>query len=443
MMQKVISKIKDIFKTKSVRNKILFTVFLLILYRLLVVIPVPFVNIDLLMNATINSSNAWLWYVMMLLWWSLSKFSIISAWLWPFINASIIIQLMTAVIPKLEELTEQGETWQMKIQQYTRYLAFPLSFVQWIWMVYFINSLLNTWWETVITITPLVLILSAFSIAVWSTMLMWIWELITEKGISNWISLLIFASIVTWISQKVYTSVSSADSLWGILWFMIFLVLVLVLLSIFILKSIKEIPVIYSRSWKVQETSIFPIPMNPVWMIPIIFAMAFVSFPYLWSKILLQINPWNLKVVWISNWIESNLNIYTQNPSIFAILLYFIFIVVFTFFYTLITFSPDKISDSIQKKWWYIPWIRPWEETSKHINKILMHLCLWWGIWLALIWIYSYILQYLPFVKDLVQSLWSLPVVVSGSWVIIIVWVISELITKVESELLMSKYDKI
>jgi preprotein translocase subunit SecY len=186
-----------------------------------------------------------------------------------------------------------------------------------------------------------------------------------------------------------------------------------------------------------------PIPMNPVGMVPIIFSIAFVTFPYLLSKLITQFQPMNLKLVSIANWIESNLNIYSQQPWILAVIFYFVLIVAFTFFYTLIVFSPEKMSDNIQKRWWFVPWIRPWKETAKYINWILMHLCLWWGVWLALIWVYSYILNYIPFIQDLVVALWSLPVIVTWSWVIIIVWVVQDVMNKAKTELLMQRYDKI
>jgi preprotein translocase subunit SecY len=131
---------------------------------------------------------------------------------------------------------------------------------------------------------------------------------------------------------------------------MLVIVLVLIFLSIFILKSIKEIPIIYARRGKVQESSSLPIPMNPVGMVPIIFSIAFVSFPYLLSKLITQFQPGNLRLVSIANWVESNLNIYSQQPGVPAVVLYFFLIIIFTFFYTLIVFSPERISDNIQKR---------------------------------------------------------------------------------------------
>ena len=394
MMQKFKKKFKSIISNKNLMKKIGFTLLILFLYRGLVHVPVPFVNIDTLMWQIWSASTAWLWYLVMMLWWSLDNFSIIAIWLAPYINASIIMQLLWAIVPKLEELTEQWEAWQKTIQQYTRYLSIPLAFLQWIGMVYFINY---TLWGNVIDTSIWTLLLASFAMTIGSVLLMWMWELITEKWIANGISILIFSSIVAGITQSVYGSFSGTSSIMWMLIFMLVIVLVLIILSIFILKSVKEIPIIYARKGKVQESSILPIPMNPVWMIPIIFSMAFVSFPYLLSKLIVQFQPMNTKLVAIADWIEANLNIYNSNPSLLAVVIYFVLIVLFTFFYTLIVFSPDRMSDNIQKRWWFVPWIRPWKETSAYINKILMHLCLWWWMWLALVWVYSYVLNYIPF----------------------------------------------
>ena len=438
-MSKFRKKFNSIISNKSLMKKIWFTLWILALYRLLVHIPVPFVNIDNLMGQIWAISSSGLWYLVMMMWWSLDNFSIIAIWLSPYINASIIMQLLWAVIPSLEQLTEEWEAWQQKINQYTRYLSIPLAFLQWIGMVFFINYSL---WGNVIDTSAGTLILAALAMTVGSVILMRLWELITEKWIANGISILIFSSIVAWITQSVYWSFSGTTSIWWMLLFMIIIVLVLIVLSIFILKSVKEIPIIYARKGKVQESSILPIPMNPVWMIPIIFAMAFVSFPYLLSKIIVQFQPMNTKLVHAADWIEANLNIYSQQPGVWAVLLYFILIVAFTFFYTLIVFSPEKMSDNIQKRWGFVPGIRPWKETSTYINRILMHLCLWWWLGLALVGIYSYILNYFPFIQNLVASLWSLPVVVTWSGVIIIVWVVQEIINKIETDLIMQRYEK-
>ena len=177
-------------------------------------------------------------------------------------------------------------------------------------------------------------------------------------------------------------------------------------------------------------------------MIPIIFAMAFVSFPYLLSQLITQFQPANEKMMAIANWIQMNLNIYSQSPGLFAILIYVIFIVAFTFLYAMITFSPDRISDNIQKKGGFIPGIRPGKATAKYVNGVLMHLCLRGGLGLALIAIYTYVLNWIPFITSIAQAIGGMPVIVAGSGIIIIVGVVQDLLNKVNTELVMKKYEK-
>ncbi|MFC2696309.1 MAG: preprotein translocase subunit SecY [Candidatus Absconditicoccaceae bacterium] len=430
-------KVREVFGNRKIRNKILFTIGMLAIYRLLVFIPIPFADITALMSQTLNAGSEFGYFVM-LLGGALDKFAFIAIGISPYITASIIMQLLGVIVPAVEELSEQGEVGQAKINQYTRYLTLPLAFLQGIGSVYLVNNMLG---GAVISTDITTVLLSGFAMAVGSILLMWIGELITEKGISNGISMLIFASIVAGITQQISRDFSSSSNIWGLLVFMLVIVLVLVVLSIFILKSIKEIPIIYAKQGKAQQSSALPIPLNPVGMVPIIFAMAFVSFPQLIAKLITQFQPANLKLVAVANRIESHFNIYAQNPGVLAIAVYVLFIILFTFFYAMITFSPDRISDNIQKRGGFIPGIRPGKVTAKYINGILMHLCLWGGLGLAVIGIYTYILQWIPFIQSLVESVGSLPVVVTGSGVIIIVGVVQEIMNKIQGDLVMQKYE--
>ena len=439
----MLNTIKHIVTSKSIRNKILFTIAILIVYRFFVFMPVPFVDIDVLKWA-VAKSTGWMEFFAMLMGWSLKKFSIVALWLIPFINASIILQLVTVVVPKLEELKEEWETWNMKIQQYTRRLTLPLAFLQAIWMVYLISSYIP--W--VMNTADFSIVLSAsFILTVWTILLIWLGEMITEKGVSNGISLLIFASIISWMTSSFmnFMNPNSWSNLLSILVFIFAIMLVLIILSILLIRTTKEIPITYAKAGKIQETAVLPIPLNPVWMIPIIFAMAFVSFPYLLGNIIYKMNPTSLWAESFKTFVSNYFNIYTTNPSVIAVWLYFLLIIMFTFFYSWVMFKPERMAEQIQKRWGYIPWIRPWDNTAKYINDVLMHLCFWWGIWLALIGIYTYVINWIPFIQDTVKSGWldSVPVVVSWAWVIIIVWVVQEIINKVNADLLMEKYSKI
>jgi len=179
---------------------------------------------------------------------------------------------------------------------------------------------------------------------------MWIGELITEYGLSNGISLLIFASIVSGISSSLGGSLSTSSNPWEFVLFVLFIVLVLIIFSVLLIKSIKEIPIVYAKQGKVEQTSILPFPLNPVGMVPIIFAIAFTSFPYLASQFILKIGSDTVWVMAVAEWINANFNIYVQNPSWYVTLFYFLLIIFFTFFYAIIQFNPERIADNIQKR---------------------------------------------------------------------------------------------
>lgn len=202
-------------------------------------------------------------------------------------------------------------------------------------------------------------------------------DYITEKGITNGTSLLIFASIIAGMTTQLFgsfTGLSGLSDFVSMLLFMIVVVGSLIILSIFILKSIKEIPIIYARQGKVQETSKLPIPLNPVGMIPIIFAMAFISFPYIIGQFATKMGYPSDFVRYWANWIELNLNIYVEKPAVPAIILFFLLVIFFTYFYTLVTFNPDKMADTIQKRGGFVPGIRPGEETANYIKQVINHL---------------------------------------------------------------------
>jgi len=440
MIKNALSGLQSLFTNPVLRKKIIYTLVGLAIYRLLVIIPVPFVNIDSLMSQTQQAADG-LGNFLMLFGWSLDNFSIVAVGLGPFINASIIIQLLTVVIPHFEELQEMGEQWSKQLQIYMRYITFPLAFVQSIGMVFFINSLIGGLIDTSSWTTVL---FAAFIMAVGSMIILFLADLITEKGITNGTSLIIFASIIAGVTTQLFSSFAAVSGISGFVSMFLFIAIIfggLVLLSIFILKSLKEIPVIYARQGKIQETSKLPIPLNPVGMIPIIFAMAFISFPYIVAQLVTKFGYPSDFVRYWAGWVELNFNIYTQQPSVYAIVAFFLLVVFFTYFYTLVTFNPDKIADNIQKRGGFVPGIRPGNETAQYIKGVINHLSLWWGAGLWFLGIFTYVLHYIPLVQDFATQVWSIPVIISGSGIIIIVGVIQQVMDKVQTEVLMSKYD--
>ena len=295
----------------------------------------------------------------------------------PFINASIVTQLLTVVVPHFEELQELGEQGQQQLQRYMRYMTFPFAFVQSIGMVFFINSLMG---GVIDTTSWTIVLFAAFTMAVGAMIVLFLADWITEKGLTNGTSLIIFASIISGMVTQLFstfTSLTSTSAFWSMLIFVVLTVGALTVASIFILKSYQQIPVIYARQGKIQETSKLPIPLNPVGMIPIIFSMAFVSFPYIISQFATSLGyPSDTMKYW-ANWIQMNFNIYVEKPALPVLIFYFLLIILFTYFYSLITFNPDKMADNIQQRGGFIPGIRPGHETAEYIKRTLNHLSVW------------------------------------------------------------------
>ncbi|AKH32855.1 preprotein translocase subunit SecY [candidate division SR1 bacterium Aalborg_AAW-1] len=441
MWNKILTSVKALFTNPVLRKKLIMTLLGLAIYRLLVVIPVPFVNVDMLMAQTGAATSSGLANFLMLFGGSLDQFSIVAVGLGPFINASIIVQLLTVVIPHFEELQELGEQGQKQLQIYMRYMTFPFALIQSIGMVFFINSLMGgiidtTSWATVF--------FAAFVMAVGAMIVLFLADRITEKGLTNGTSLIIFASIISGIVTQLFstfTSLTSSSAFWSMLVYVILVVGALTIASIFILKSYQQIPVIYARQGKIQETSKLPIPLNPVGMVPIIFAMAFVSFPYIISQFTMSLGYPSETMRYWANWIQLNFNIYVEKPAVPILIFYFLLIIVFTYFYSLITFNPDKMADNIQQRGGFIPGIRPGNETAQYIKTTLNHLSIWGGAGLALIGIFTYLLHYIPLIQDFSTQVGALPVIVTGSGIIIIVGVIQQLMDKIQTETLMAEYD--
>lgn len=429
--------LRKIFNNPVLRKRIRWTLTLLALYRLLVFIPVPFADIDVLVNFT-NLKNSSLSYFALLLWWTLDQFSILAVWLAPYINASIIMQLLNGVIPSLEAMQEEGEQGQKKIAQITRWITFPLAFLQGIGITYFINYYLG---GNAISLSFGTIALVALTMAFGTMLLVWIGDLITEHGIWNGTSMIIFASIVSGISSSLYSSIWSATNPLSITLFILVFVALLVILCIFLIKTLKEIPVIYARQGKVQQTSTLPFPLNPVGMVPIIFSIAFVSFPYLITQLIAKFGGSTQGLKNTADRIEANFNIYSQNPTRLTIGVYFLLVVFFTFFYAMVQFNPEKIADNIQKRWGYIPSIRPGKETVQYISKIIWHLCFWGGLGLWVLACYSYLLNRIPLLQNLFQWFGTIPVIVTGSGIIIIVWVVQDIMNKVKSEQYMNELE--
>ena len=419
--------IKSIFEVKTIRKKIIATLILILVYKLLAVIPVPWVDTDKLV--AIMDSQKWLSFFSSLMWGWLSNFSIILMWLSPYINAVIIIQLVWVIVPKIWDLQKEGEVWQRKITKITRWLTLPLAFVQSYGMIVLLN-MLAWWWNSLIDVTNTQTMLMAMTIVTtWTLFLMWLWEVMTEVWIWNGISIIITAWVLAWVPWVImwYIQTSEYSLFTGLLLATLFIIYVIIKFT----EWNRKIPIIYSKTWR-EEKSYFPIKVNQAWMIPIIFAISLVTFPSILGQILSN-NTWETA---ISIWNFLTIYFDMSNPSWIFILIYFLLVLWFSFFYVSITFNTDEISESIQKRGWYIPWIRPGSETSEYLAKVSAHLNLFGGGFLALIAVLPYIMSKL-FMK------WeTVDFIISAAWLIIIVSVILDVVRKVNSEMKMFDYSK-
>ncbi len=367
---------------------------------------------------------------------SAENFSIILMGLSPYINASIIIQLLTVISPRLEAISKEGEHGYKTLNRYTRWLTLPLALVQSYGMVLLLNS------QTSIPIIsginkPEVILPIMLTISTGTIFMMWIGELITERGIGNGISLLIFANIIAEIPGKIGTSlaVSQGDSEKLVPLVSLAIVTIILAISVILVtEAIRKIPITYAGRRTRGEQSMLPVRINQAGMIPIIFAVSVVSFPGVFAQMFLT-NAKSPFLQQIGNFFTSQF----QFNSLSYIIVYFLFIIAFTYFYVSITFNPEKISEDIQKRGGFIPGIRPGKQTAEFIKNISSRLTLFGGFFLAFIAVAPLLLQ--KIFKGLAVG--SVPLLISGAGMIIVAGVVLELIRQINSQLVMHDYDKL
>jgi preprotein translocase subunit SecY len=425
--------LKQIWNSKSIRNKLLFTLLIVILYRVLTQISVPGADIQAIRSVIEN--NELLGAFSMLTGGSAKNFSILLMGLSPYINASIIMQLMTVVIPKIEELQKEGESGRKKINSYTRWLTFPLAFLQSYGMIVLLNS--QSQIPIMKSMDPLTLVTTMLTITGGTVLLVWLGEQISEKGISNGISILIFASIISQIPQMVGQGLflAQADES-KLIPFVVVTLITVILTAVIVLvnEGQRRIPVTYAgRGVRAKsDQSHLPIRINQAGMIPIIFAVSLVSFPQIIAQFLQRAN---------SEWLRvgaEKMTILFQPQSWTYLLVYFLLVIGFSYFYVSITFNPEQIAESIQKRGGYIPGIRPGKNTAEYIGKVSNRINLFGGFFLAFIAVSPILIQ--MFFRNM--SVGTVPLLVSGAGMIIIVGVVLELIRQINSQLIMHDYNK-
>ncbi len=429
----------QVWQSKSLRNKILFTFFALIVFRFAAHITVPGVNIEAL--GSIFEQNQLLGVFSAFTGGSMESFSIVLMGLSPYINASIIMQLMTVVIPKLENLSKEGAEGRRKINQWTRIITVPFALLQSYGMIVLLNAssqgvvgdpLISDISDPMV-ILPIMLIITAGTV-----FLMWIGELITENGIGNGISLLIFASIISGMPTILgrMLGIAEAGDSTKVSHFIIFAVLTIIMLIVvvFIAEGHRNIPITYARQAngaKGQKAGL-PIRVNQAGMIPIIFAISIMTFPSVLAQFFQQSNSVRLQE--IGEFLLRNFD--TANPTYTYMVLYFLLIVAFSYFYVSVTFNPEQVAENIQKKGGFIPGIRPGSQTAEYLAKVSSRMNLFGGTFLGLIAV-------VPIIFTKYTTLSSGDLIITGSGLIIVVGVVLDLIRQIDSQLVMHDYDKL
>jgi len=420
----MIKSLKAVFEVESIRKKIIATLLLVLVYKFLSVIPVPGVNTDWLQ--AIMDEQSGLSFFSALMWGWLSNFSIILMGLSPYINAVIIIQLLGVIVPRIGDMQKEGEQGQKKITKITRWLTLPLAFAQSYGMIILLNSLA---WGTIIDTTNYATVLMAMTIVTgWTLFLMWLGEIMTEYGIGNGISIIITAWVLAAVPGVIWGYISQWN--WSLFAGLLLATLAIIYIIIKFTEGNRRIPVIYSRTGR-DEKSYFPIRVNQAGMIPIIFAVSLVTFPAIIAQLLVKSQTSPLANN-IGNFLLEHFSM--NNPGWALITVYFLLVLGFSFFYVSITFNTEQVAESIQKRGWYIPNIRPWADTAEYLSKVSAHLNLFGWSFLALIAVLPYIIS-----KFAGQSI---NFIISWAWLIIIVSVILDLIRKVDSEMKMFDYSK-
>lgn len=424
-MDKIISIFKNSINSPDVRKKILFTVMIFIVARIFAHIPVPGVNVAQLQS--LFTRNQFLALLDIFSGGTLANFSVMALGLNPYINASIILQLLTMVFPKLEELQKEGEAGRQKINQYTRMLTVPLALLQAIGMYALLKNQ-----GIIVSLNPLNLISLMVTMTAGTMLLVWMGELITERGIGNGISLLIFAGIVSRLPVAFGQTVTTINPQ-NIFNIGVFVVMgVAVIASIVIInEATRQITVYYAKQvrgnkmYGGQSTHI-PLRLNQAGVIPIIFAVSLVLLPSLIANYLtVAKNP-------LLHNIGTTITVWFNPLGFFYNAIYFILVVGFTYFYTAVVFNPKKIAEEIQKYGGFIPGIRPGSPTANYLNYILTRITLAGALFLGIIAIFPTIARYLTNIQNLVLG---------GTGILIVVSVILETIKAIEAQLVMRNYE--
>jgi len=423
----LLSSLANAFRVPELRKKILFTLAIILIYRVGCYIPVPGIPFGDLVNA-FNGSTDTLGYTVLLNLFSgdaLSNFAVFSLGIMPYITAAIIMQLMQGVIPTLGRWAKEGQTGQKKITQITRWLTLAISLLNAVgYLLLWQSSYYNIQFSSDVPYWLTATIVVATLVA-GGALIMWLGELITQRGIGNGMSLIIFANIISGFPSTIYNSINTSSN--GVLLTVVIIVIVLVCIPaiIFIERGQRRIPVNYAkrvsgRRMMGGQTTYIPLKVNAAGVIPIIFASALIYLPAQLSAIFSDVQ-------WMADFSNSVSSGWANWPITFLLIIFF------TYFYTSMVFNPEDTADQIKKQGGFVPGVRPGAPTAAYIKQVLNRITLPGSIYLALIAVVPTICFY--FTGD------KLITAFGGTSILIMVGVALDTMSKLESQLKMYNYD--
>jgi len=423
-MSLILEKIRLVFQDKDLRKRILFVLLILALFRLGASIPIP--SVDQSRLAEFFSDNQFFGLLNIFSGGGLSNLSIMMLGVGPFITASIIMQLLTLIFPALKELYhEEGETGRRKVTQYSRLLTIPLAIVQGFGLLMLLEN------EGVLgQIDFTTKMLSVLIVTAGSILLMWLGELISEYGIGNGVSLIIFAGIISGLPSAVSQLWVSFTPEQIPIYFGFIIAAATIIAGVVIMtEAERPVPITYAK--RVRGSKIYggistylPIRVNNAGVMPIIFALSILLFPQMIINFLARVD--NAVIKMVTDFMLAFLN----NVWLYSVF-YFVLVVAFTYFYSAVTFDPESIANNLQKSGAFIPGVRPGRSTSEYIGRILSRLTLTGAIFLGVV-------AMLPLLMRAATGITALAI--GGTGLLIVVSVVLDLVKKIDAQVTMRQY---
>lgn len=422
------NKLTLIFKDRQLRNKILFVLFIFAIFRLAANIPIPGIALENLKR--MFEQNQFFGLLNLFVGGALSRISIIMLGLGPYITAVIILQLLTMIFPSLDKMyKEEGEQGRQRFNQYGRILTVPLAAVQGYAMLILLQRQ-----GAIAVLTRTQFLSSIITIAGGALFLMWLGELISEKGIGNGVSLLIFAGIIA----RTPTEIRRVAITWDpaklpsyIFFFAVALVIIMVV--VFFTEARRNIPVSYAKRVRGRRvyggvSTYLPMSVNPAGVIPIIFALAVLLFPGMVAGFLASGGNPGLVAI------AQKINVFLQNPFVYISLLFFL-VFLFTYFYTAVTFDPKSVAENLQKMGGFVPGIRPGRSTAEFLHKILYRILFLGATFLSLVAI-------MPAIVQGSTGIMQFRFLIGGTAILIVVSVVLDSWRQLKAQMEMREYER-